>query len=408
MNNEINFVDKQLFIEDSATGVKTAITENGKLTDLYIDISGGESWVGRVILGRIKTILPGGFAFLDIGSKVNAFMNIKSGHGFKAGQPILVQVLRDASGTKGMYVGTELSLRGRFIILHRSNSGIIGISRKITDSREGTRLKNLVRELIPRGFGCIVRTNAVGSTQTELASEIEMLHDLHMQIRLRSKYIMPPSTLYPSAATETKLLLVDILSEEFSEIHISANENIFSELKESIINLIPNLKKRVFKYQDDDMGLFDKFSISTAIRHATDRAVKLPCGGFITFDETEACVVIDVNTGSNIGSYGYAETVFRTNINAADAVVYQIRLRNLSGIILIDFIDMASDDYKRILLTKLRNSVKFDRVKVEVVGMIGLGMVQLTRKKTRSPLSSILEQPCPTCSGKGRVRIADR
>ena len=395
---------KNLYIEYCPDGVKTAYTEEGRLVDLYMDTPKDESWVGRVVVGRIKTILPGGFAFINIGWEKNAFMNMRPGHGMKAGQPILVQVLKDASGSKSMYVGTELSLRGRFIVLYRNSMGLAGVSRKITNKSEIDRLKGVIQELLPRGFGAIARTNAEGASQSDIAREIETLHELHMQIRTRAKYIQPPTILYPSAATETKLLLTDILTDSLAEIHISSDKEEFSELKESIKHLIPSLANRVFRYTENDVSLFDSAGISHQIRGAMERDQRLPCGGFVIIDETEACVVIDVNTGSNIGNDDYASTVLRTNMEAATLVAAKIRLRNLSGIILIDFIDMASDNDKTALLAKLKEEVRKDRIKVEVVGMIGLGMVQLTRKKARPPISDILEMPCPHCKGKGRVR----
>ena len=395
---------KKLYIEYGPEGMKTAYTEEDKLVDLFLDTPKDESWVGRVVVGRLKTILPGGFAFINIGWEKNAFMNMKPGHGLKAGQPILVQVLKDASGSKSMYVGTELSLRGRYIVLYRNSAGLVGVSRKITEKTEVSRLKGIVQELLPRGFGAIARTNAEGASQTDIAKEIETLHELHMQIRTRAKYIYPPATLYPSAATETKLLLTDILSESISEINISASDNEFTEIKESIRHLIPSLANKVIQYKNSEIGLFDCTGITSQVKASTERILKLPCGGFVTIDETEACVVIDVNTGSNIGSEDYASTVFNTNLEAAALITAQLRLRNLSGIILIDFIDMNSESDKSALLSELRAEVRKDRIKVDVVGMIGLGMVQLTRKKTRPPISEILEMPCPYCKGKGRVR----
>ncbi|MCL2218217.1 MAG: ribonuclease E/G [Defluviitaleaceae bacterium] len=392
---------KKLFIDHHPDRVRTALTEGGRLLELYIDPA--SSWVGRVIVGRVKTILPGQFAFVDIGGCKNAFMNLSEGHGLKAGQPVLVQVYKDAAKSKGMYVGTEISLKGRLIVLHEGFE--VGVSRKITGEKENKRLRKLVRKLLPQGYGAIVRTNAEGQDEAALAAEIQYLHETHLQIKHRAEYALPPAVLYPEATAQSSPLLTDLVSGKLSEIHISGFPEEFAAVKEAVFKLLPGLESRVFHYEPDAPSMFSHYGINRQISAALEKIVKLPCGGFITIEETEACVVIDVNTGSNVGKTDYRATVLETNLEAAEVIAAQIRLRNLSGIIIIDFIDMPAEEDKTTLLAALAAEVKKDGIRTEIIGMIGLGMVQLTRRKTRPPLSQLMETPCPHCGGTGKTRV---
>ncbi|MCL1844216.1 MAG: ribonuclease E/G [Defluviitaleaceae bacterium] len=389
---------KRLLIDRRLDGIFTAITENGKLTELYIDPispdSDEGSWVGKIIVGRIKTILPGQFAFVDIGGKKNAFMNLRKGHGLKAGQPVLVLVEKDAFGEKGMFVSLEISLKGRFIVLYAKadnsfagQSRTVGVSRRIPDEKEVRRLRKIARNLLPKGYGAIIRTNAKGRSQEEIAAEIENLQKIHADITRRAEFIKPPATLYPKPSSLK--ILSDILSEDIEEICINTDdESAFAALKMSVIDLLPNAENRIFRQE---------INITKQIKAALKKEVHLPCGGFITIEQTEACVVIDVNTGSNVGKTDYRAAVLETNLEAAVIIAAQMKLRNLSGIIIIDFIDMMLEEDRSLLLNTLRAELKKDRIRTEIAGFIGLGMVQLTRRKTRPPLSRILEKKCPHC-----------
>ena len=399
---------KKLFIDCQQNVVRTALTEGGKLIELYIDSPWESSWVGRVIVGRLKTILPGQFAFVDIGGRKNAFMNLYTGHGLKAGQPVLVQVYKDAVKSKGMYVGLDISLKGRLILLHEHTRNDVGISRKITDSMESKRLRSMVKKLLPPGYGAIVRTNANLQDEATIEAEIQNLYEAHLQIKQRAQFAIPPTTLYPKSSKQIFDLLTDLISDDLGEIHISGDE--FPETSEAICKLLPSMESRIFRYETDDLHhesslrptMFDNYGLSRQISAALEKVVKLPCGGFITIEETEACVVIDVNTGSNVGNIDYQNTILETNLEAAAVIAAQIRLRNLSGIIIIDFIDMPGEADKNTLLSALGAETKKDRRPAEIIGMMGLGMVQLTRRKTRPSLSQILKVNCPHCGGKIR------
>ena len=392
---------KKIFIDCRPDEVRTALIENGKLCELFIDKNSSVgSWVGRVIVGRVATILPGQFSFVDIGASKNAFMNLEPGHGLKAGQPVLVQVYKDATRTKGMYVKREICLKGRLIVLHESPDSELGVSRKITDEKEAKRLRRMVRGLLPSGFGAIVRTNAAGQTREAIAEEISQLHELYTQLQTRAQYSRPPAVLYPDSEN-SPAILKDIISDDIDEIHISGEE--FVAMKEAVCALLPTVEGRIFHYEPGNASLFDAHGITRQISAALKKIVDLPCGGFVTFEETEACVVIDVNTGSNISKLNYREAVLETNLEAAKCIAWEITLRNLSGIILVDFIDMKSDIDKATLLETLAKEFSTERLRPEIVGMIGLGMVQLTRRKTRPSLGQLLQISCPRCGGRGRI-----
>ena len=389
---------QKLLIEHSESGTRTALKETNKLLELYIDSHAATSRVGEVVVGRIRTIMPGQFAFIDIGAGKNAFANLKPGHGFKTGQPVLVQVQKDATSSKGAYVSTDINLKGRLVVLHKSPPGEVGVSHKISDEKESRRLKKIVRGLLPAGYGAIVRTNAQGCDKAAIADEINILHQKYESIAARGQYALPPAKLYPEDAVTFP---ADIITNGLDEIHISGPDETFAAAKRHICEIAPDLAERIFHYEGK---LFEDFGIKKQISAALEKVVSLPSGGFITIEQTEACVAIDVNTGNSAGSADYRETVLTTNLEAAKAIVDQIILRNLSGTIIIDFIDMAGQHDKSTLMETLANEARRDRLNPEIIGISKLGIVQMARAKRRLSLSQVLEINCPHCGGKGKVR----
>ena len=392
---------KCLLIEHTDGGMRTAMTENGKLREIFIDKAQSTSKVGQVIVGRIRTIMPGQFAFIDIGSGKNAFANLKAGHNLKSGQPLLVQVQKDVTSSKGAYVSQDIAIKGWLVILHKQPPGEVGVSHKITDEKESRRLKKLVRELLPKGYGAIVRTNAEGFGKEALQSEINKLYQTYEAILQRGQYALPPAKLYPQISAQVAPLLNDLVTESLDEIRISGSDEDFTAIKAHICELSPGLSERIFRHNNENGKLFAP--LKKQIRAALEKVVLLPCGGFITIEETEACVAIDVNTGNNINSYDYRETVLNTNLEAAATIIDQIILRNLSGIIIIDFIDMAKQEDKATLMAALRQEAKRDRANPEIFDITQLGIVQMARPKRRLSLSKILEENCPHCGGKGKI-----
>jgi len=392
---------KRLLIENHEGQVRTAITIENRLREIYIDQAENASLAGQIILGRLDAILPGQFAFVDIGTGKNALMNTTRDVPLKKGQPLLVQVYKDPTGNKGAYVGMELRLKGRYVVLMESPRRDVGVSQKIKCESERKRLKITAMEALPKGFGVIVRTSAEGQDAEKISSEIEELQQAHQKIQSRAAHSTFPKLIYPEAPTETNriaALLADLLSDDISEIWVSGfNHN---EIKQTITGIMPGLAGRVFEHAP---GLFDAQNIPAQISAALKKTVQLPCGGFITIEQTEACVVIDVNTGRFTGQKDLRTTIFETNKEAAICIAWQLVLRNLSGIIIVDFIGMAREEDKNALLGVLSEEIKKDRIKTEIIGITELGLVQLTRQRTREPLARLLEKDCPICNGKGRV-----
>jgi len=393
----------RLLIESQAGQVRTALTVNNILREIYVDSAENASLAGQIILGRLDAILPGQFVFVDIGTGKNALMNTSHDVPLKKGQPVLVQVYKDPTGNKGAYVGTELRLKGRYVVLIESPRGEIGVSQKIKNESERKRLRAAAVEARPKGFGIIVRTSAEGQPPETISAEINELELLHDKIQARATHSTFPAPIYPkkpTAAGRLAVLLADVISEDLSEIWSSGLN--LDEIKQTITSIMPGLNGRIFEHGP---GLFDTYNITAQISAALKKNVQLPNGGFITIEQTEACVVVDVNTGRFTGQKDFRNTVLETNIQAAACIAWQLALRNLSGIIIVDFIGMEREEDKSALLGALQDEIKKDRVKTELIGITELGLVQLTRKRTREPLARILEKDCPACGGKGRVYL---
>jgi ribonuclease G len=394
---------KRLLIDCRADRVSTAYTVDGKLKEMFIDPTGGGSLVGRIYVGRVQNILSGQFAFVDIGGDKNAFINLPANHGLKKGRPVLMQVYKDADRTKGPYGGQQLKLKGRLVIVFESHRGEIGVSHKITEPAERSRLRGAVYGALEKGYGAIVRTFAEGYPEERLAEETGRLIALHRQITEKAQYARPPALLYPEGAEVLpENMLTDLLSDDIAEIWVSGP--LFAGVRQAVADSAPQLAGRVFFYEDEEGPcLFDAFNINTQITKSLEKTYWLPCGGYVTFEQTEACVVVDVNTGSFSGQKDYRAAILQTNVEAAAAIAAQLTLRNLSGMIIIDFIDMKDRKDKAALMDALAREIKKDRIKTEIVGMTELGLVQLTRRKTRPPLARLLEEDCPHCGGRGRI-----
>ena len=384
----------RLFIEKNSFGIRVALTENDKLVQIFIDPKSGESWVGKVLVGHIKTILPNGFAFVDIGADKNAFMNLKSGHGLKAGQAITVQVEKDPVGTKGMFVTREVKLKGKYIILFYDPKQMIGISKKLSDTQR-KRIKKVIKGLLPEGFGVVARTTCkeqdIVFLKDELRQEIESLQKTLTEIEKSSQYVVPRTLLFPKSKSGLGSILGEVLPMGLEKIYVSGKPSFFSAIAEDIQKDFPYYDGQLIHYNESNNDLpniFDAHSISSQINNACKKQVGLPCGGFITIEETDALVVIDVNTGSNVGDKNYAATILETNLEAAVAIAFQIRLRNLSGVIIVDFIHMTSKTSRTSILNTLRHEFNKDRTPIDNLSETGLGgLVQFTRRKTRPPLS---------------------
>jgi ribonuclease G len=310
----------------------------------------------------------------------------------------MVQVLKDPMGTKGARVTTEITLPGRFLVL-MPFSPFIGISRKLADE-ERERLSSIIEPLVPAGTGVIVRTAAVGAVAKDLENDLEFLLRLWHRVQHQSREGLAPEVVYTEMDVALRLVR-DAFGEEFRRLMIDdrrVHEKVVSFLKKTA----PRLIKRVHLYKERG-ALFDAYGLQDDIDRAVLRVVPLPSGGHIAIDRTEALTAIDVNTGSYVGRRSLEDTVVRTNLEAATEVVRQLRLRDIGGIIVIDFIDMENAANRQLVMDRLAAALDRDRTKTRVSEMSRLGLVELTRKNVTDGLYGVLTEPCPTCNGEGRV-----
>ena len=389
---------KQLLIDSQGKAIRTALLADGKLVEIFIDRKDGGSWVGHIVNGVVKNILPSGFAFIDIGQEKNAFLNLRTGHSIKQGQYIPVQVRKDATGDKGASLSEVLKIKGRRVIIYPDPAREIGVSSKITGYAERKRLHNIAARLLPAGYSCILRTQSANLPEEVLSEEFRQLTAECANIAETAKYSPALKILY-----RDNFMLNDLLTDDIDEVIIN-DEAMFNEKNEKNEKNGKHkiLENKIVKLWESENKLFDAFNVERQISEALHRNMWLPCGGFITFDYVEACVIIDVNTGKFSGKKDYRNTVLKVNLEAAHCIAGQIALRNLSGMIIIDFIDMPDEQDKNTLLAALGQELKKGRIPADIIGMTKLGLVQLTRRKQREPLHKLLQIPCPHCNGTGR------
>ena len=385
---------KRLLIDHQDKVLRIACLTDRKLTEIFIDHEKNGSLVGHIINGVVKNILPSRFAFIDIGQEKNAFMNLPDNHSLKTGQYIAVQVRKDATGDKGPNVSEVLQFKGRMAIIYHGQIREIGVSQKINDQAERRRLKKTAAKFLPPGYSAVMRTQSTGASEETIKEELEQLIALCNATVEAARYAPALKVLY-----RDNLIVTDLLTEDLDEI-ILTDAGTLSYLKAAA----PSFRNRIRLWDgNNETKLFDAFDVERQLLKALHRKVWLPCGGFVTFDPVEACVVIDVNTGKFMGKKNYQETILKTNLEAAEIIAEQIALRNLSGMIIVDFIDMPDETDKNKLLTAFGQALKRDRIPADIVGMTSLGLVQLTRRKQREPLYRLLQQSCPHCGGTGRI-----
>jgi ribonuclease G len=393
----VRILTKEIVVDVGTDQTRIAVLEDKNLVELYIEQENYNRTVGNIYRGMVKKILPGmQAAFVDIGQEKNAFLylgDIQTKHSdiplhkrIKQGQHLTVQVEKEAMGTKGAKVTTRVSLPGKFLVLLPKENGI-GISQKIENDDERKRLKYLVNEMKPDQYGIIVRTDAVDKQAQEIQQEIEMLIQQWESIAAKENFIAAPALLYKDKSPALRAAR-DLFSKEI-DAYIVNNLEAYNEVKEFIEIIAPNRKEQI-RYMDINYGLFDYYSLESQIDKALQKHVWLKSGGTIIIEHTEALTVIDVNTGKFVGKKNLQETILKTNIEAAKQIAKQIRLRNLAGIIIVDFIDMLKEEHKVQVLETLRIELKKDRVPSTIWGMTELGLVQITRKKTRQPLAAVL------------------
>ncbi len=403
---------KSILVNIVPEETRMAIVADDELLAIEVERSSHSHMVGNIYKGHVQNVLPGmQAAFVDIGWEKNAFLYIGDGLPKDAvqslpkhtkihiGQNLPVQIVKDALGSKGPRATLHLSLPGRNIVL-MPTAAYIGISRRIEDEAERNRLKDIAERICPPEMGLIIRTVAAGQTEQTLQEDVDYLTRLWQSLLARNKLATAPALLYRDADLIIRIVR-DSFTEDIDEMVID-DAAVYRRVVELLQYTSPELADRV-KLYEDPVPVFRRFHIDEEIERLGDREVELRSGGFIVIDKTEALTVIDVNTGKFVGRANLADTVYQTNLEAAAEILKQIRLRDIGGIILIDFIDMEKEEQKEALLEFMREHVRLDRTKTNIVDITSLGLVEITRKKSRQNFESIIYSECPYCHGRGRI-----
>ena len=412
---------EEILINVTPRETRVAVMGAGVVQELLIERSIGRGLVGNIYMGRVARVLPGmQSAFVDVGLERAAFLHVadiwenrEPGKPIEKilaeGQPILVQVVKDPIGSKGARLSTQISLAGRLLVYLPASScdedPHIGISQKIEDETGRAQLRDRLKELLPpeEKGGFIVRTLAEDAAEADLAGDLGYLRQLWAAIRERSLGATPPSLLYEDLSLAQRVLR-DMVGAETARVIVDSREN-HQKLAAFSQRYMPQLAGRIEHYTGE-RPLFDLYNVEDEIEKALSRRVELKSGGYLIIDQTEAMTTIDVNTGGFVGSRNFDDTIFKTNLEAAQAIARQLRLRNLGGIIVLDFIDMQSDAHRAAVLEEFKRALARDRTRITVNGFTGLGLVEMTRKRTRESLAHVLCEPCPTCGGRGEVKTA--
>jgi ribonuclease G len=405
---------------------RVALMQQGAVQELHIERTGGRGIVGNIYLGRVVRVLPGmQSAFIEVGLERTAFLHVadiwhekngeRAGNGggrpieklIAEGETLMVQALKDPISTKGARLSTQISLAGRLLVFLPQERHI-GISQKIADEAGREALRERIQRLLPAdqaqdGGGFIVRTMAENATDEELAADIAYLRRLWQEIRHRAKNMSAPALLHHDL-TLSQRVLRDLADPDTARIVIDSREN-FQKLSQFAQEYMPQLAPLLSHYTGE-RPLFDLYAVEEEIQKALARRVDLKSGGYLIIDQTEAMTTIDVNTGAYVGARNFDDTIFKTNLEAAQTIARQLRLRNLGGIIIVDFIDMESSEHQTAVLAELNKALARDHTRISVNGFTQLGLVELTRKRTRESLAQVLCEPCPTCGGRGVVKTS--
>ncbi len=453
----------ELLVNVTPSETRVAVIENGVLHEIFIERANRRGLVGNIYKGRICRVLPGmQAAFVDIGLERAAFLHASdvtdpgSSNGTRAlegnsrlagpdpaaqrlrpdgdgqrpvpsitellrqGQEVLVQVIKDPIGTKGARLTTHISIPSCYLV-YMPEADTIGVSQRIEDENERLRLKSLVRDLMRRRVGAnldreaevdeaatrdgyIVRTAAESVSDDMLLADMDFLYRIWQSVLERSSQVSAPGVVYEDLPLVVRTLR-ELTGTEIERARVDSREAVRRVIDFSR-QFIPEMDSRIEHYAGE-RPIFDLYGVEDEIQKALERKVQLKSGGHLVIDQTEAMTTIDVNTGAYVGHRNLEETIFKTNLEAAQAIARQLRLRNLGGIIIIDFIDMVSDEHKRQVLRALEKSLERDHTKSHISDVSSLGLVQMTRKRTRESLEHVLCETCPTCGGRGSIKAPD-
>ena len=393
---------KNIVIESLVNSQKVAVLEDGKLSELFIE-NGSSKIVSNIYRGVVKKALKGMEAFfVDIGSEKLAYLSMNKNENIKCGQDILVQVNKEAVGTKGPKLNTEVSFAGRYLVYIPSNDRLT-ISNKITLEKERFRLKKIVQR-IDKDFTGIIRTEAIGCSDEELEKDILELKIKYKNVLKEYKLGIGPKLLYKDLDFASKYLK-DNVNDSVSKVIVN-NEFKYNELKDILINIEKNYKDKLILENNKDV--FDLYSVQKQIDNYLDKKIWLKSGGYLIVDKTEALTVIDVNTGKFTGNLNLEETVYKTNLEAAMEISKLLKIRDIAGIIIVDFIDMQKEKYKKSLLEVLTKEVSKDKRKTNVMGMTKLGLVEIARRREKESIESYYLNKCFICKNGYNVKSINR
>ena len=413
-------MSEEILINITPPETRVAVVENGAVQEIIVERTGRRGLVGNIYKGRVCRVLPGmQAAFVDIGLERAAFLHVSDivlpENGARSdeitellreGQEILVQVVKDPLGTKGARLTTNISIPSRYLVFMPSLR-TIGVSQKIEHEAERQRLREILSGFT-RGAagpgGYIARTAAEGVEPGPLQEDMAFLARLWESLKERSVATTGVTLLHEDLPLALRALR-DLVGPEVEKVRIDSRAMV-DRAREFALKYIPDIETRL-EYYAGERPLFDLYNVEDEIQKALDRKVQLKSGGHLVIDQTEAMTTIDVNTGAFVGHRNLEETIFKTNLEAAQAICRQLRLRNLGGIIIIDFIDMLEEDHKRQVMRALEKFLAKDHSKTHISEVSSLGLVQMTRKRTRESLEHILCEPCPCCDGRGSLKTAE-
>jgi ribonuclease G len=424
-------VSEEILINVTPRETRVGVVENGMLQEVHVERASRRGYVGNVYKGRVQRVMPGMQAvFVEIGLERAAFLHASDivrpplpegaeAHGnghtpsiselVHEGQEIVVQVVKDPIGTKGARLSTHLSIPSRYLVL-LPHARTLGISARIEDEAERARLKEVLGSLIgeegsgAQRLGYIVRTNAEGQSAESLAFDVTYLSKVWRVVQENIAKTKVGERVYEELSLPLRSLR-DMLTDDIEKVRVDSRET-YEKVVKFVHKFMPSLDDRIEHYAGE-RPIFDLYGVEDEIQRALKKEVPLKSGGYLIVDQTEAMTTIDVNTGGYLGTRNLEETVYRTNLEAAQAAARQLRLRNLGGIIIIDFIDMNDEEHKRQVIRMLEKGLSRDHAKTTVYPMSALGLVEMTRKRTTESLERQLCEPCPACGGRGTIKTAE-
>jgi ribonuclease G len=422
-------MSEEILVNASPTETRVALVENGMLQEVYLERTQRKGYVGKIFKGKVVRVLPGmQAAFVDIGLERAGFIHASdisplNDEGMeqrdseieditttlREGQSLVVQVVKDPIGTKGARLTTHLSVSGRQLV-YMPYTQHLGISTRIEDENERERLKNIVESKVAElasedhAGGFIIRTVADGVSAEEICADIPFLYRLWSDLEDKIKKAKAPSVIYEDLPLFQRTMR-DFVKAHIEKVRVDSRE-VLGKMSDFAEKYAPEIRERLEHYPGE-RPIFELYGIEDEIQRALEEKVTLKSGGYLIIEQTEAMITVDVNTGAFVGHRNLEETIFKTNLEAATAIARQLRLRNLGGIIILDFIDMKDEEHQRQVLRTLEKMMERDHAKTSITGVSELGLVEMTRKRTRESLGQIMCEPCSVCQGRGTLKSAE-